>query len=565
MKIKFPILTTMFFLVLVSITFAANNWVNNPSVCPAIDGTNFPGQDCSPDKICGDSSGIAQCYATGTLIAPSSNTTSTTDQDGGSINGGYLVNCYATSDTSSPFCDNLGNYWCDRNSTCQSTKIRQTICLGTDNPNGGFGVSTCGLCLSGYFNCYGNDFCESTSTSDCSECGGGNCRNKYASCNIVLNATGTGTCQCDSGWQQCDGDINDNDGCEVQTGVTCCSAGDNNNLDSSCVCQCDSGYQDCDAGGKGTGNGCEWQNNLVVATNRVQTTTCNIYSCESGYLDCNGDGTGSDGACEIQVGGTCSVAGIAGTYGSSCSGSGGDCQVTPQHYITNTKSNGSSINPIFWGQQYGGGDIFNFTNSTNATIIRIDQTGILYTPFLNSTIDASLISQGTLTDTRLSSNVCLLDRNNQLFTGQTNIFKNLTADWINVSVVKVLTELNTTNLSFVRINTGNIGWGNLSDYPSACTASQTVGTINDVVTCISIAIAGSQITSGSIDDARLSTNVVLKDAQNVFTGINNYFIKINTTEINVSKINFNSTGQLNISSNSTCIIMRGSTSRWEIC
>ena len=61
-------------LFLISFVSAATNWVISPTSCPNLDGTNFPGQDCTPEEICGDSSGTVQCFDTPTMVAPAANT-----------------------------------------------------------------------------------------------------------------------------------------------------------------------------------------------------------------------------------------------------------------------------------------------------------------------------------------------------------------------------------------------------------------------------------------------------------------------------------------------------------
>ncbi len=216
--------------ILVGVAFApivsgASLFVGNPSNCPTSDGTRFPGQDCAPLEICGDSSGIAQCFDTDTISAPGIDLNSTTDWNS-AFNGGYLTDCYRTVDAAAPFCDNSGAFWCDRNSTCQSVN-RTTTCLA-------------------------NTFEDEASASICSGC--------------------------TPPFIACDGSTTDGDGCETNPGVTACSAGANNNLNASCTCVCDSGANDCDGGGAGSGNGCEI----------VDGATCTVGSLTGTFLGCSG-------------------------------------------------------------------------------------------------------------------------------------------------------------------------------------------------------------------------------------------------------------------------------------
>jgi hypothetical protein len=210
------LLLLLVWLILVVIgTSAANYWVSDPANCPVTNGTNFPGQSCSPTKICGDSSGIAQCYNTSTISAPAGTVTSSTLWTSG-FGGGYLLNCFATVDASEPYCDNSGSEWCNRDSSCY-TVHRLTSCTGS-----AWLTFTCGLCVTGY--------------------------------------------------EYCDGSYVDPDGCEVQTGVTAYPGEANANYNSTCGPSCNSGYLDCN-GDLGTGgNGCEVQNGGACSVGSVTGT-----------------------------------------------------------------------------------------------------------------------------------------------------------------------------------------------------------------------------------------------------------------------------------------------------
>lgn len=181
---------------------AAEQWVSDPGMCNVTDPLNFPGQNCSPTYICGDDTGIAQCYNTISLLPPALSATSNISYSASYPNGGYIVNCYATVDAAAPYCDNSGNYWCNRSSNCYSTQHRNTICTANL-----WADASCGTCRTGFGDC-------------------------------------------DSG----------GDSCEIQFGVTNYPTGANNNYADCSTAQCDSGYLDCNASGAGAGDGCEIQN-----------------------------------------------------------------------------------------------------------------------------------------------------------------------------------------------------------------------------------------------------------------------------------------------------------------
>ena len=293
----------------------AVNWVDDPADCPSSDATNFPGQDCSPNEICGDNGGIAQCYDTDSLVW---NNDSTTDPSiisySGSFDGGALVDCYRTADAGSPFCDNSGNFWCDRAAACYTTQHRYTNC--TD-----FGEYLCSECRSGYLDC-------------------------------------------DSG----------GDDCEIRTGVTSCVSPDtwhNHHTDCS-TCACDSGWDDCNGQGINASDGCEYQDNLACASNALNLTGCAGCTCNSGYSDCDSDlsdglsGTG----CEVQDFVTaCSIGAVSGTYDDGCT-----CLVDPQHHLTNQSADGSSTHANLWTRQYGTGAIANFTDGDSNRSVWLNHT-----------------------------------------------------------------------------------------------------------------------------------------------------------------------------------------------
>ena len=218
------IIYLLMLVILVSVVFAATaNYVTLPSGCTATDPTNFPGQDCSPLEICGElGDDIAQCFDTDSLTAPGSAQTSTTNF-GSDCNGGLVVNCNAAGDAASPYCDNSGNFWCDRNSVCQSTEFRQTQCEASKWCGDGGTVFTCVACRSGFNDC-------DTDATPCEIQDGASCNpgGIYSGC-LTVGSGGTGDCIASGSNLDCDDDDGDTDestcnganGCEILNGGPC--------------------------------------------------------------------------------------------------------------------------------------------------------------------------------------------------------------------------------------------------------------------------------------------------------------------------------------------------------
>lgn len=363
---------------------SAAYWVSNPGNCPQTHG-DYPGQDCSPNLICGDSGGTAQCNQSA-ISPPGSMVASTTDQDSGgcqdgTCNGGYIIDCFATADSGDPYCDNNGAAWCDRNSSCRDSPVyRRTNCTASM-----WSSSVCGLCRSGRYNCYGDTNCESTATSGCEN--GDNNNYDEATCD---DATGGGTCECDSGYGDCDaGGEGSGNGCEVQFGVTDWPTGGNNHYDDCSTCGCDTNYEDCDASGCGGGDGCEIHYNVACATNAQNLTGCTDCQCNNNYYDCDSDLSSYFGGngCEVQDDSSCSIGVLPGTYncyadgGGSCvDGIGGssyscDCEVDDQDIATTGDLVlWSGGDPMLFMSQLGSGDGI-FVNFSDSKIFNVNKTG----------------------------------------------------------------------------------------------------------------------------------------------------------------------------------------------
>ncbi|MDD5253525.1 MAG: hypothetical protein PHG05_00265 [Candidatus Nanoarchaeia archaeon] len=364
-KIVILIFLILFLVEIVS----ASTWVNNPSDCP----TSAQSQTCSgSDVVCGLNGGITYCYNPSSLIPPSSSANSTTSYSS-SFDGGYILDCDSY-DGSAPNCDNSGNFWCDRSETCYSTAYRNTLCTADT-----WETATCGTCRTGYFDCYGDTNCESTSTSDCQ--GSNNNHYSTGTCNTDLSGGASGTCVCDTNYYACDGSETDLDGCEIHTGSSCslgtgtysgscygsvgeCTSSTNsdcNNDDSDSNIGTCNGADGCEIiSGASCGNGTgtyashqciESSGNCTSSGTRLD---CNNDDSDSNTLTCNG----ADG-CEVTDGGACTVGTLQGTY-DGCS-----CVVTQSNFKTGDETSYSTDNALLWGSQYGTGYLMNFTNGTD--------------------------------------------------------------------------------------------------------------------------------------------------------------------------------------------------------
>ena len=371
-------------------TAATAFWVDGAGQCPATNASEFPGQDCSPNDICGDSSGIAQCYDTSTLTAPTSGL-SVTDQTT-AFNGGWLINCFATADAASPFCDNNGAFWCDRNSSIYNSPIlRQTNC--TD-----FGETEMGICRSGRYDCFGNvNECEATSTSNCNASTIPNTRYDTDTCEVDFSRTVDGTCECDPGFFTCDGSIVDADGCEITDAASCgfatgnivadqCWDASNGNCTNYASGNLDCNNDDADnveATCNGGVDGCEIDPGTTANNTNNHWDSCTEFSCDGSFptqwLDCDGNGFGNTtgNGCEVQNGSSCTVGPVSGTV-VGCSGGAPICSVDDQDIAqTGQIVNWSGTNPMLWLRQFGAGLNFNFTDRNNVSFI-MNFTGLFY-------------------------------------------------------------------------------------------------------------------------------------------------------------------------------------------
>jgi len=172
----------------------SNGWANDPADCPAI----YLSQDCSPDNTCGYDGSTTRCYNTTALDPPVASAVSNASWSG-AFDGGYLINCISSLDGSAPYCDNSGNFWCDRDSTCYDVG-RETQCEA-NKWSGDLDDITCSTCISGYNYCDGSyidangceindgESCTHTATGisgSCSGCGSTGTDSEGNSCQCII-------------------------------------------------------------------------------------------------------------------------------------------------------------------------------------------------------------------------------------------------------------------------------------------------------------------------------------------------------------------------------------------
>ena len=382
LQLKYVPIIVLMTLMCIGIVSAQEYWVDNPYECPDV----YESISCPGDPLVCGVNGGTNCYAPPFDGPPEDNESSNAgDMYNSSFAGGFLVDCY-DKDASEPYCDNSGDFWCNRNNTCYAVKYRQTICIGGSwaNDSG----SDCGICRTDgadYLDCVGDDVCESrTGVTDCDV---GN----YTSGNNNQIAEFCG-CECDSGYGDCDeGGPGNSNGCEVNFGVTNCDDGDNNNIPSCGSCVCDTGWEDCDASGEGSGNGCEYEVNEVCGTNAKNVSGCAGCTCNTNYYSCD-DGIPENG-CEVQDGTSCSVGAVSGTWDCSV-GAGGcytvvggteytcTCVVDDQDIATTgDEVVWSGTEPMLYITQHGAGPVINATMVGDGEFI-INSSG----PFWNGVL-----------------------------------------------------------------------------------------------------------------------------------------------------------------------------------
>ncbi len=195
-KISLAILLTLtLILANAGTTYAATNNQANPGLCPLLDVVTYPGQNCTPLQIIGDSSGTVACGNGSAIAAPGSSAVAALYIAGLS---GYGYDCYGTSAGS-------GNIICTEDSSCR-TMNRDTTCLAS-----AYQSFSCASCKTGYGDCNLDGLACEVQFNVTNYSAGAN--------NNYLNCT---TAQCDTNYYDCDASgAGAGNGCEQQNSVAC--------------------------------------------------------------------------------------------------------------------------------------------------------------------------------------------------------------------------------------------------------------------------------------------------------------------------------------------------------
>ena len=398
-------------------TVSAAYWVDDPNNCP-VTSSDFPGQSCSPTMMCGDISGTIQCYDTSSLVAPASDTQVSSTQWSASYSGGYLVDCFATGASDSPYCDNDADFWCNRDASCYSTQNRYTNCSASS-----FGTFVCAKCLSGRQNCTSVNCDVVTGTTNCPV---GSNNHYIVSC----------ACDCDTSYSDCDSSgPGVGDGCEIHDWVTNYGPSNwNNRYNASCGCSCDSGYLDCNALGCNVSDGCEIDDGGSCGTGHKHYDGCAAgtgnCTCDTGWCDC--DATSTD--CEKEDGSFCTLSGVNGTY--DC----GTCGCIPgkSYFETGTLAQyltAALEDSILWFKNFGDGWLIKASNK-NDEVWGVDNNSCIV--FKDNTTQCSASSSGTGTKWNITGSEYIINVSNILDVNETklnaNYYNKTLADSIYVKI-----------------------------------------------------------------------------------------------------------------------------------
>jgi len=217
-RIIITMLIGIFMLTLVS----SSNWQQDPENCP----NNLDSQTCSGiDLVCGSNGGVTFCYNMSSLNAPASPLTTHATSWSSSYDGGYLIDCEAY-DGGEPHCDNSGNLWCDRDSTCYNIgRITQCEANKWSGETGDTSCTTCRTDGANHFYCDGSytdgDGCEVRVGDSCGA-GTGTVDVSETCVSSVGNCTSATRLDCDN--DDTDGDTttcNGVNGCEILIGGDC--------------------------------------------------------------------------------------------------------------------------------------------------------------------------------------------------------------------------------------------------------------------------------------------------------------------------------------------------------
>lgn len=235
---------------------------------------------------------------------------------------------------------------------------------------------------------------------------------------------------------------------------------------------------------------------------------------------------------------------------------------TDQTYVTTNFANLASQN-VFTG-------LANYFRAINATTINatdINSTkisGNLSAPeatrrggtYLDTCaagkVQNGLLSNGSIScttdaNTGLDANTALINNTNA-WTGVNRFTNDTHARGLNLTSINWTTARgdgsNITNLNATQLLFGTIPYTVLPSLTNFLTLDAGFNLTNIAGLNNRLLSSGENITAGTIGDVRLSTNVTFTTAQNVFTGLWNYFRGINATQIN-------STVQFGIAANFT--------------
>lgn len=335
------------FLLMIISTVSAANWQANPYDCP----NEYNFVTCPGTKIqCGIEGGIAPyCYEPGSLSPLQNSTSNSGDTYNAAFTGGFILNCEET-DSDEPYCDSSppgGDFWCNRNVTCYTTYHRQTRCIENMWSNE-TDSSICMDCRTNYFECDGSiedaDGCEHLAGASC---GSGTGTKEYNECIDASNANCTSNTNSDCDDDDSDGfrgTCNGANGCEIISGASC---GSNTGTYASAQCV-------------GSGGNC---------TRISDYLDCDDDDSDSNLITCNGAN-----GCEVDDGGTCTVGALVGTY------SGCTCVVDKSYFETGTyteyQTNSSQLGMLWFKDYYSSATLINATNWQNESWI-LNATGCI--------------------------------------------------------------------------------------------------------------------------------------------------------------------------------------------
>lgn len=225
---------------------------------------------------------------------------------------------------------------------------------------------------------------------------------------------------------------------------------------------------------------------------------------------------------------------------------------------TNGNNGGGDVD-LYWTSATGGTKtlaLWGNTTGTNLNLHLLDgdlvvnnQSVITNSRVLqNVATSASIITAGTLDDARLSSNVPLKNAAN-VFTANQIVTGSVSSSLGFAGVGTALTALNATNLSSGTVNDGRLSTNvPLKNSANVFTANQVItGSVSSSLGFAGVGTAltslnASNLASGTVNDGRLSTNVPLKNAANVFTTnqtISGSLLLNNTPLVNGTAVSLN--------------------------